>query len=159
MTPMTSSAPSSPAACIFCDIAAGTGEASIVFEDETVVVFMDLFPVTRGHLLVVPRTHVVGLEDTDADTSAHVWAVGHQMARTLRRSPLACEGINMLLCDGEVAFQSVFHLHLHVIPRYRDDGWSLNHVEHERSRALLESDAQQIRGALAAERCRPPSAK
>ncbi len=82
-------------------------EASVVFEDETVVVFMDLNPVTPGHLLVVPREHAVGLEDLDGATSAHVWSVGHDMSRALRRSGMRCEGINVFLCDGEATFQTV----------------------------------------------------
>ena len=89
-------------------------EASYVHEDETVVVFMDLNPVTPGHLLVVPRKHAVGLEDVDLETSAHVWSVGHQMAKALRRSGLQCDGINVFLADGEVAFQEILHFHLHV---------------------------------------------
>src|SRR5919199_819861 len=91
--------------CIFCAIAAGQAEASLVYEDETVLVFMDLHPVTPGHLLVVPRKHAVGLEDLDGAISAHVWSVSHDMARALRRSSMRCEGINVLLCDGEAAFQ------------------------------------------------------
>ena len=97
----------------------------MVYEDETVVVFMDLNPVTPGHLLVVPRKHAVGLEDVDEATSAHVWSVGHQMAQALRRSGLRCDGINVFLADGEVAFQEVFHFHLHVFPRYAGDGFSI----------------------------------
>ena len=121
----------------------------MVFEDETVVVFMDLNPVTPGHLLVVPREHAVGLEDLDRATSAHVWSVGHDMARALRRSSLRPEGINVLLCDGEAAFQTVFHFHLHVIPRYAGDGWTIKTEPPERRRALLDSDAQTIREAIA----------
>jgi len=120
-----------------------------VFEDETVVVFMDLNPVTPGHLLVVPREHAVGLEDLDAATSAHVWSVGHKMSRALRRSTMRCEGINVLLCDGEVAFQTIFHFHLHVVPRYRGDGWTIIPEPIERERSLLDSDAQTIKDALA----------
>ena len=104
--------------CIFCAIAARQHEASLVYEDEIVVAFMDRYPVTPGHVLVVPRQHVVGLEDLDGPTGAAVWSVGHRIARALRRSSLDCEGINVLVCDGEVAFQTVFHFHLHVIPRY-----------------------------------------
>ncbi|MBE8518909.1 HIT family protein [Amycolatopsis sp. H6(2020)] len=135
--------------CIFCAIAAGQTEASVVHEDETVVVFMDLNPVTPGHLLVVPRKHAVGLEDLDRATSAHVWSVGHDMARALRRSRTGCEGINVLVCDGEVAFQTVFHFHLHVIPRYAGDGWTLKAESLRRERSLLDSDAQAIRDAIA----------
>lgn len=135
--------------CVFCAIAAGRAEASIVFEDDTVVAFMDLNPVTRGHLLVVPRAHAVGLQDLDRDTGAHVWTVGHDLSHVLRRSALRPEGMNVLLCDGAVAFQTVFHLHLHVIPRYADDGWTLNHTSRERSRDLLDADAAIVRDALA----------
>ena len=146
---MTRNATSAAQGCIFCAIAARQTEASVVFEDETVVAFMDINPVTPGHLLVVPREHAVGLEDLDRATSAHVWSVGHDMARALRRSNMSCDGINVLLCDGEVAFQSVFHFHLHVIPRYEGDGWTIIPDTVERERSLLDSDAQAIKDAIA----------
>jgi histidine triad (HIT) family protein len=137
-------------ACVFCDIVAGRGEASVVFEDETVVAFMDRYPATRGHLLIVPRVHAGGLEDLDAATGAHVWSVGHYLARVLRRSGIPCEGINVLVCDGEAALQTVSHFHLHVIPRHVGDGWVLgNSATPERERSLLDSDAQAIKQAMA----------
>ena len=148
--PMPEAPGTSERACLFCAIAAGDAEASLVYQDETAVAFMDRYPVTPGHLLVVPREHAVGLEDLDAKTSAHVWSVGHNLARALRRSGLRCEGINVFLCDGEVAFQTVFHFHLHVIPRYAGDGWTVGHGTGERERSLLDRDAQAIEGALAA---------
>lgn len=147
---MTQNATPAAQNCIFCGIAAGEHEASVVYEDETVVAFMDRYPVTRGHVLVVPRQHVVGLEDLDGATGARVWSIGHEIARALRRSSLACEGINVLVCDGEAAFQSVFHFHLHVIPRYTGDGWAIDPVTQERARPLLDNDAQVIRGAIPA---------
>ena len=149
MTRMTQDATSGEQECIFCAIAAGRAEASVVYEDETVVVFMDLCPVTPGHLLVVPRKHAVGLEDLDGTTSAHVWSIGHDMARVLRRSDLRCEGINVLLCDGEVAFQTVLHFHLHIIPRYSGDGWTLTADPQKRERSLIDNDAQTIKAAIA----------
>jgi len=146
---MTRNASPAEQACIFCTIVGGRGDASVVYEDETAVVFMDRYPVTPGHLLVVPRAHAAGLEDLDVAASAHVWTVGHQMARALRRSRIACEGINILLCDGEAAFQTVFHFHLHVIPRSADDGWTLlTHKPPERERSLLDSDARAITDAI-----------
>ena len=146
---MTQSTTSAAQGCIFCAIVARQAEASVVYEDETVVAFMDLNPVTPGHLLVVPRKHAAGLEDLDRATSAHVWSVGHDMSRALRRSDMRCEGINVFLCDGEVAFQTVFHFHLHVIPRYAGDGWNINPESKERERSLLHSDAQTIKEAIA----------
>lgn len=135
--------------CIFCAIVTRQAEASVVYEDDTVVAFMDLNPVTPGHLLVVPRKHAVGLEDLDGATSAHAWSVGHEMSRALRRSDLGCDGINVFLCDGEAAFQTVFHFHLHVIPRYVGDGWSLIPEPLERERILLDNDARAIKDAIA----------
>jgi histidine triad (HIT) family protein len=146
---MTQNATSAAEGCVFCGIVAGQAEASVVHEDETVVAFMALHPVTPGHLLVVPGEHAVGLEDLDRATTAHVWSVGHDMARALRRSSMRCEGINMFLCDGEVAFQTVSHFHLHVIPRYTGDGWTIMPDEVERERSLLDSDAQAIKDAIA----------
>jgi diadenosine tetraphosphate (Ap4A) HIT family hydrolase len=146
---MTQNATSSRQGCVFCAIADRRGEASVVYEDETVVAFMDLNPITPGHLLVVPREHAVGLEDLDGVTSEHIWSVGHDLARALRRSTFRCEGINVLVCDGEVAFQTVFHFHLHVIPRFAGDGWVIKSEPPERERALLDIDAHAIRHAIA----------
>ena len=146
---MTLGGTSAAQGCIFCAIAARQAEASVVYEDETVVAFMDLNPVTPGHLLVVPREHAVGLEDLDRVIGAHVWSVGHDIARALRRSDMRCEGVNLFVCDGEVAFQTVFHFHLHVIPRYAGDGWSIYPESRERERSLLDSDAQTIKDAIA----------
>ncbi|UJP10689.1 HIT family protein [Microbacterium sp. KUDC0406] len=136
--------------CIFCAIADGQEAASVVYEDETVVAFLDRFPVTRGHLLVVPRAHAVGLEDLDVATGAHIWEVGRELARALRRSSIPSDGVNVLLCDGEAAYQTVFHFHLHVIPRTAGDGWTdLTHETPERERSLLDDEARAIRRALA----------
>ncbi len=146
---MTQNATSAPKVCIFCAIVARQAEASVVYEDETVVAFMSLYPVTPSHLLVVPREHAVGLEDLDRATGAHVWSVGHDMARALRRSSMRCEGINVFLCDGEAAFQTVFHFHLHVIPRYAGDGWTIMPDPVARERSLLDSHAQAIKDAIA----------
>lgn len=137
--------------CVFCAIIAGRAEASVVYEDETVVAWMDLNPLTQGHLLVVPRRHAEGLDDLDRATSAHVWLVGRDMARALRRSALDCRGINVVVCDGEAAFQTVFHFHLHVIPRYPGDGLEepFKVESHEREKSLRDRDAEAIRAAIA----------
>jgi histidine triad (HIT) family protein len=140
-------------ACVFCDIAAGRAEASVVYEDDTVVAFMDTSPVTRGHLLVVPRAHAGGFEDLGDLDGARVWSTGRDLARALRRSSLRCDGINMLVCDGIAAYQTVFHFHLHVIPRYTEDGWmQLTAVPPEQERSRLDVDAREIRSAIAQSR-------
>ncbi len=135
--------------CLFCAIVGGQVEASIVYQDEIAVVFMDLHPVTPGHLLIVPRGHAVGLEDLDEATGSHLWAVGHRMAKALRRCGLRCEGINVFLADGEVAFQEVLHFHLHVFPRYAGDGFTIGANWAKRSRNLLNAEAEAVKKALA----------
>jgi histidine triad (HIT) family protein len=136
--------------CIFCAIVRHEAEASLVYQDETVIAFMDRYPCTPGHLLVVPRRHVVRLEDLDAATGGHVWAVANDLARTLRRSAFRPEGMNLVLYDGEASGQTVFHVHLHVVPRYTGDAWRFNPTTLNRDRAQLDDDAGKIRESLTA---------
>lgn len=123
-------------------------EASVIYKDEVVVVFMDVTPVTPGHLLVVPRVHARGLEDLDEATGSHAWTIGHRMAKSLRRSGLRCEGINIFVADGQAAFQEVFHFHLHVFPRYAGDGYTIGATWEERSRDQLDAEAEAVKGAV-----------
>lgn len=136
--------------CLLCAIVAGEAEASVVFSDDRAVAFMDLNPVTVGHVLVVPRQHAAGLEDLDEDTSAHAWRIVHRIGRALRRSGLRCEGVNVFLADGEAAFQEVFHFHLHVFPRFRGDTFRIDADWAARDRPLLDAEALQVRQGLAA---------
>ncbi|WP_031172765.1 HIT family protein [Streptosporangium roseum] len=143
--------------CVFCDIIAGRAEASVPYEDEAVVVIMDIHPVAPGDALVVPRAHAVGLEDLDEETSARMWRIGHRLARALRLSRLRCEGVNVFLADGEAACQQVFHVHLHVFPRHCGDGFRLQVDPISRERRLLDQDASALRAALYALCPGPPS--
>ncbi len=136
--------------CVFCDIESGQAESSTVYEDDTVVAFMDLRPVTPGHLLVVPRTHAAGLEDLDESLGARVWTAGHRLARAVRRSDLRCEGVNLFLADGAAAFQEVFHVHLHVVPRFAGDGFKIEADWRVREREELEDSAAAVRAGLTA---------
>ncbi|MGW1186319.1 HIT family protein [Streptomyces drozdowiczii] len=136
--------------CIFCAIATGQADASIVYEDDSVIAFMDLQPVTPGHLLVVPKTHTVGLEDLDEDIGIQIWKVAHQLARALRRSGLRCEGVNLLLADGEAAFQEVFHVHLHVFPRFAGDPFRIDADWRVHERGQLDETAAAVRGGVVA---------
>ena len=86
---------------------------------------MDIQPVVRGHMLVVPRAHAAYLADLDPEDGARLFKVGQLAAAALRNSGLRCEGVNFFLADGEVAGQEVFHVHLHVIPRFEGDGFGL----------------------------------
>jgi histidine triad (HIT) family protein len=106
--------------CIFCRIVARELPSFVVDEDEHTVAFMDINPGSRGHALVVPRNHshdllTVGPEDLTATV------LGAQRLAARMKERLGCDGVNLLNCCGSAAWQTVFHLHIHVIPRYRDD--------------------------------------
>jgi diadenosine tetraphosphate (Ap4A) HIT family hydrolase len=113
--------------CAFCRIARGESNASIIFEDDAVLAFVDIRPVNQGHSLVIPRRHATYLADLDADDGPRLFRAGERVAAALRRSGLRCEGVNFYLADGAVAGQEVFHVHLHVIPRFEGDGFGLRH--------------------------------
>ena len=108
-------------ACVFCEIVAGTAPAIRVYEDDEYLGFLDIRPFTRGHTLVIPKQHFVDLTDTPAPTLAGLLTVGQRIAVATRASGLAATGNNIAINDGKSAFQSVFHIHLHVIPRRDGD--------------------------------------
>jgi histidine triad (HIT) family protein len=136
------------AGCVFCDIVSGRGPASVVHSDESVIAVLDIRPLNTGHLLVIPRAHAAYLADLDPALGGHMFAVAQRMAAALRRSGLPCEGVNLFLADGAAAFQEVFHVHLHVIPRNTGDGFRLRAKWRRPSRAELESVAGQVRDGL-----------
>ena len=134
--------------CVFCDIVAGTAPASVVHDDDLSLGFLDIRPVTPGHLLVIPKRHATDLAELDEATGGHLCAVAMRLARALRRSGLRCDGVNLFLADGEAAGQEVFHVHLHLIPRFAGDGFRLEaDSATEPSRAELDATAERIRAA------------
>ncbi len=108
-------------ACVFCEIVAGSAPAVRVYEDDDYLGFLDIRPFTRGHTLVIPKAHSVDLTDTPAETLAGLLALGQRVAQATRASRLAATGNNVAINDGRSAMQSVFHIHLHVIPRRDGD--------------------------------------
>lgn len=106
--------------CIFCKIVAGELPARIVREDAHTIAFMDIAPATYGHTLVVPRNHSRDLLEISADDLQAVAQAGQQLALRAKER-LGADGVNLINSCGAVAWQTVFHFHLHVIPRYTDD--------------------------------------
>jgi histidine triad (HIT) family protein len=106
--------------CLFCKIAAGELPSEIVQEDEHTLAFMDINPWTRGHALVIPRRHSPSLYEVDDEDLARASAAARRLALTMR-DRLGCDGVNLLNCCQPAAWQTVFHTHIHVIPRYDDD--------------------------------------
>jgi histidine triad (HIT) family protein len=106
--------------CLFCKIVAGDLQATVVREDERTVAFMDINPATRGHLLVVPREHTKDLLEIGDDDLAACAAAARDLA-ALVSERLEADGVNLLNSCGRAAWQTVFHFHVHVIPRYDAD--------------------------------------
>jgi histidine triad (HIT) family protein len=137
--------------CTFCDIVKGKREGTFVYRDDRVSVFMDVQPINPGHMLVVPNEHASYLSDLDPETGAQMFRVAQKMTASLRKSALRCEGVNLFLADGEAALQDVFHVHLHVIPRFKGDGFGLVLADtyHTRPpRTELERAAEKIRKTI-----------
>ena len=132
--------------CIFCKIVAGELPSQIVAEDERVVAFMDISPATRGHVLVVPRAHSRNLLEIErADLDATI-VMAQQMARRVAER-LGAVGVNLLNSCGSAAWQTVFHFHLHVIPRYDDDPLKLPWIPRGGDSDDIAALADRIRAA------------
>jgi histidine triad (HIT) family protein len=106
--------------CIFCKVVAGELPSQIVDQDERTIAFMDISPATRGHLLVVPREHSRDLLEIDERDLEAVARMAQKMARRVH-DRLGADGVNLLNARGSAAWQTVFHFHMHVIPRYSGD--------------------------------------
>lgn len=111
--------------CVFCRIVKGVTPADVVYSDDNVLAFMDIQPVNPGHVLVIPKVHAAGLSDLDEEIGGHMFKVAMRVAEGVKKSGVRCEGVNLLLSDGEAAFQEIFHVHLHVIPRFKGDGFGI----------------------------------
>jgi histidine triad (HIT) family protein len=127
--------------CIFCKIVAGEIPSHRVDEDDKTFAFMDINPWTRGHALVIPKEHSRNIYDADPGDLAAAHVAAQRLAQRMRER-LDCEGVNVLQSSEPVAMQTVFHTHVHVIPRYSDDGLRLpahpKSVEQEELAALAE---------------------
>ncbi len=137
--------------CIFCEILAGNSPASFTYQDDTVVAFMDVQPITHGHMLVVPREHAELMANLNDAVAMRTFRVARQLS-AIARSTLGAGGVNLFVADGEIAFQDVPHFHVHVIPRYPKDGFGLTFPSkygQPPSRAELETIASAIRAATA----------
>ena len=110
--------------CVFCAIATGEAPAIRVYEDDDYLAILDIRPFTRGHTLVLPKRHTVDLTDTPPETLADLVIIGQRIARAARATELA-DATNIAINDGRAAFQSVFHIHLHVLPRRNGDKLSV----------------------------------
>jgi histidine triad (HIT) family protein len=131
--------------CLFCKIVAGELPATIVGEDERTIAFMDINPATRGHALVIPRAHARDIHAIDPDDLQAV-ALAAQRLATRARDKLAADGVNLLNSNGPAAWQTVFHFHVHVIPRYERDPLRLPWVPRSGDMDEIKAAAAQLTG-------------
>jgi histidine triad (HIT) family protein len=129
--------------CLFCKIVAGELPSQRVDEDERTVAFMDINPATRGHALVVPRRHAVNLLEIDADDLAATVTAAQRLARTAVER-FNADGVNLINSCGAAAWQTVFHFHIHVVPRYEDDPLRLPWVPSPGDPAEIASAAKAL---------------
>jgi len=129
--------------CIFCKILAGELPATIVDEDERTVAFMDINPATRGHALVIPRAHSSDLLSVDPEDLSAVALASARLAARIRER-LSADGVNLVNSCGAVAWQTVFHFHVHVIPRYSGDPLRLPWVPAPGDPAEIAAAAQEL---------------
>jgi histidine triad (HIT) family protein len=131
--------------CIFCKVLRGEIPSEQVYEDEHAIGVMDINPWTRGHAVVFARKHAADLFEIEDDELGHV-AVAAKRLATAMRDGLGCDGVNLLQSNGRAAWQTIFHLHLHVIPRYDDDPLELPTRPRHAEPDELAEVASEIRG-------------
>jgi len=131
--------------CLFCSIAAGEIPAEIIAEDERTITFMDISPATRGHALVIPREHASDLYEISV-IDLEACAAAAQRAALLARDRLGADGVNLLNSCRPDGWQTVFHFHIHVIPRYKGDPLQLPWVPAAGSTDEIAESAKALRG-------------
>jgi histidine triad (HIT) family protein len=129
--------------CIFCKIVAGDLPATVIDEDERTIAFMDIAPATRGHALVIPRAHAPDLLSVDAEDLTAVALASQRLAVRVKER-LQADGVNLINSCGATAWQTVFHFHVHVIPRYDGDPLRLPWVPEPGDPEVIAAAAQEL---------------
>lgn len=127
--------------CIFCKLANGDIPTNIVYEDDTFTVIMDASPATKGHCLILPKDHYANIYELDEEVAGKAFKLAKKLA-TMMTEKLDCDGFNIVQNNGETAGQTVFHFHMHLIPRYKDDnqriGWEPTDPSADDQKAVLD---------------------
>lgn len=127
--------------CIFCKIAAGEIPSATLYEDDDFRVILDLGPATKGHALILPKEHYANLYEINEEVAGKAFKLAKKMITRLT-DVLGCDGYNVVQNNGEAAGQTVFHFHMHLIPRYKDDnagfGWNTGKLTEEDKNEILE---------------------
>ena len=133
--------------CIFCKIANGEIPSATIFEDRDFRVMLDIGPATRGHVLILTKEHYDNIYEIDAETAGKLFSLASVIARAMKKV-LNCDGMNILQNNGTVAGQTVFHFHLHLIPRYEGDQvqvtWPQGSITEEEKEELVKNMKKEI---------------
>ena len=133
--------------CIFCKIANGVFGSATVYEDDHFRAVLDIAPAAKGHVLILPKKHMPDLLGIEPDVAEKALKVASKIANAQKKA-LGCDGVNLLQNSGEAAWQSVFHLQIHLIPRYTDDGVQIPWKTLSYADGEAEEYAAKIRAAL-----------
>lgn len=133
--------------CIFCKIANGDIPSSTLYEDELFRVILDLSPAAKGHALILPKQHMANIFEMDDTTAGKVFILASRIAKAMKTA-LNCDGLNIVQNNGEVAGQTVFHFHMHIIPRYENDGQNITWVPGTSEAEERDAIAAQIKALL-----------
>ncbi len=131
--------------CIFCKLAAGEIPTNTLYEDDKFRVILDLAPATKGHALILPKDHYANLYEIPDEVAGEVMCLAKKMAAIMTEK-LGCDGFNLLQNNGEAGGQTVFHFHMHLIPRYREDGKILEWEKLEMTQEELEEIKNTVIG-------------
>jgi histidine triad (HIT) family protein len=134
--------------CIFCKLANGVIPTNSLYEDDVVRVIFDASPASKGHVLIIPKQHFDNVYSLDDDTAAHIFKVAVKVAGTLK-DVLNLEGLNIVQNNGEIAGQTVFHFHMHIIPRYKGDtvnvGWKPGKIDEATVKQIQEDFYDKVK--------------
>ena len=134
--------------CIFCKIANGEIPSATVYEDNDFRAIMDIAPASRGHIIILPKQHAANVFELSEELASKIYVVAQKIAKVVKEE-VECDGINILQNNGEVAGQTVFHLHMHVIPRFTDDGiqikWKQQEVDQDKIKELATKLATKLK--------------
>lgn len=126
--------------CIFCKLANGDIPTNVIYEDDTFTVIMDASPATKGHSLILPKDHYANIYELDEEVAGKAFILAKKLATDMTKK-LNCDGFNIVQNNGEVAGQTVFHFHMHLIPRYKGDnqtiGWEPQSPSAEQQAEIL----------------------
>ena len=127
--------------CIFCKLANGDIPTNVIYEDDTFTVIMDASPATKGHSLILPKDHYANIYELDEEVAGKAFKLAKKLAAKMTEE-LKCDGFNIIQNNGETAGQTVFHFHMHLIPRYKDDnqeiGWNPTSPSAEEQKEILD---------------------